>query len=117
MQELVVYQKWEDCTEYLFKCVIPQLPKSERYAMGSHLRNSTIEMGKSIARANNIRDTKFRKKEIENADLALCELKIMIRLAYRLKYIDLKKHEVSVRYLAELGKMLGGWLKSYASQG
>ena len=115
--DLILYQRWEDMAEYMFKCVVPQLPKSERYALGSHLRNTILQMGVSIARANNIRDAKYRKNEMEIADRALCQLKIMVRLIYRLQYIDPKKHEVSIRYLAELGKILGGWLKSNSSKG
>jgi four helix bundle protein len=114
---LIIYQKWEDMAEYMLKCVVPQLPKSERYALGSHFRNTILQMGVAIARANSMRDPKYRKKEMETADRALCQLKIMIRLSYRLQYINPKKHEVSIRYLAELGKILGGWLKSYASKG
>lgn len=117
MKDLIVYQKWEDMACYMLKSVVTQLPKSERYALGSHFRNTTIQMGVAIARANVIRDPYHRRREMETADRALCQLKVMTRLAWRMEYIDGKKHEVAIRHFVELGKMLGGWLKSNASQG
>lgn len=117
MTDLVIYQKWEDMAVYMLKSVVTQLPKSERYTLGSHFRNTTIQMGVAIARANVIRDPGYRRREMETADRALCQLKVMTRLAWRMEYIDGKKHEVAIRHFVELGKMLGGWLKSNASQG
>lgn len=117
MTDLVIYQKWEDMAVYMLKNVVTQLPKSERYTLGSHFRNTTIQMGVAIARANVIRDPGYRRREMETADRALCQLKVMTRLAWRMEYIDGKKHEVAIRHFVELGKMLGGWLKSNASQG
>ena len=48
---LIAYQKWEDMAEYILKCVVNQLPKSERYALGEQMRNLTVGIGVHIARA------------------------------------------------------------------
>lgn len=111
MDPLIVYQKWEDAAEYLY-CAFSQIPKSERYTMGSGMRASLFQCGASIIKANKIRDKKLRRTEIENADNELANIKIMLRLAYRMKFIDNKKYQISSEKLTELGKILGGWLKS-----
>ena len=74
---LIAYQKWEDAADYILKCVVNQLPKSERYAMGEQIRTLTVSIGVHIARANNIRHTGYRKKEVEEADCDLCALKVV----------------------------------------
>jgi hypothetical protein len=65
---LIAYQKWEDMAEYILKCVVNQLPKSERYAMGEQIRRLTVGIGVHIARAVAIRHVGMRKKEVEEAD-------------------------------------------------
>lgn len=72
---LIAYQKWEDMAEYILKCVVNQLPKSERYAMGEQIRRLTVSIGVHIARAVAIRHVGMRKKEVEEADCDLCALK------------------------------------------
>jgi len=39
-------------------------------------------------------------------------LKILIRLAKEVKSLDIKKYIVLEERLEEIGKMLGGWIKS-----
>lgn len=117
MDQLSVQQKWEDMAEYILKCVVVQLPKSERYATGTIMRTKVVEIGVHIARAVMFSSVSYKRGEIAKADLALGELKILLRLARRLAYIDSKKSEVSARYTTELGRMIGGWNKSLSTQG
>ncbi len=81
------------------------------------MRGSLFSCGAHISRANKIRAAGARLQEIKEADHALTELKIMIRLAHRMRFVSSKQYEVSAGKLTELGKMLGGWLKSFATQG
>jgi len=117
MDVLIAGKKWEDMAEYILKCLVTQLPKSERYAMGAQIRNLVVKIGSRISRATVIRDKRYKLQEVMEADYALNELKTLIRLADRVQYIDKKKFEVSVRYTSELGKILGGWCKSLTIQG
>lgn len=114
---LIAYQKWEDMAEYILKCVVTQPPKSERYALGEQMRNLTVGIGVHIARAVAIRHVGMRKREVEEADCDLCALKVLIRLADRLRYIDKQKFGQCALYTTELGKIIGGWTKSLSTQG
>ena len=117
MDTMIVYQKWEDYAEYVLKCMVNQLPKSERYAMGTQIRQLVLKVGSHISRAQMIRDPRHKRYEVDQADLALNELKTIVRLADRLHYIDKKKFEMSVRYSSEIGRILGGWNKALSTQG
>ncbi|GEM_PF-5754112 len=117
MDVMIASQKWEDMAYYHAKSLIPQLPKAERYAMGTMMRQLVVKIGCRIARATVIRDPRQKLREVQEADYALMELKTMVRLADRLEYIDKKKFEISVRQTAELGRILGGWTKTLSTQG
>ena len=41
---LVLQQKWEDLSEYLFACVLRGMPKSERFTLGSDIRATVWEV-------------------------------------------------------------------------
>lgn len=53
-----------------------------------------------------------KKTTIQDLDIELAMLKNMIRVSHDLQYIDSKKYELWSRNLSEIGKMVGGWLKS-----
>ena len=44
--------------------------------------------------------------------MEIASLKIYLRIAYDLKYLPPKKYEVWSGQLVEIGKMVGGWIKS-----
>ena len=45
-------------------------------------------------------------------DIELTMLKRMIRTAKDMRYLDTKKYKIWSEKLIEIGKMLGGWVKS-----
>ena len=49
---------------------------------------------------------------LQKASIKLDLLKILLRLCYETKCIDSKKYQHLAGYLIEIGKMLGGWIKT-----
>lgn len=93
---------------YGFIC-LRQFPKSERFILSADIRKSMY----LLLRLTIIASKKYHKKTtIQELDIELAMLRQMIRVAYELKYIDMKKYETWSRQLAEIGRMIGGWLKS-----
>lgn len=45
-------------------------------------------------------------------DVELMKLRVYLRLSFRLGFLPSKKYEVWSEKLIEIGKMLGGWIKS-----
>jgi four helix bundle protein len=112
---LRVLVKWHDAAIYIY-IMLRQIARSERYTIGAQIRACTVICGAYIEQANNIRSRNLRVQTIQKADLELCQLKLLVRLAFDLELIDKQKREQSVRLLAELGRFLGAWLKSYTMQ-
>jgi hypothetical protein len=107
-----VYEKWEELARYLL-VALQSYPKSERYVLAADTRRACILLGRYIYRANAVSNLSGEKREmIRQADLALVDLKLLIRLGMLLEYLPLKKYEILIGYTTEIGKMIGGWIKS-----
>lgn len=96
--------------KYGNQCIL-QFPKAERYALGSEIKQSMYKILRLIVVANK---SKAKKPLLFEIDAELDVLRTFIRLAADpdLKYLPLKKYENWSKLLNEIGKMLGGWLKT-----
>ena len=115
-QTLMVYQKWEDMMGYLY-IALRVYPKSERFTLAARTVDRAITIGLHIVRANSLAHPVEKRRNIELADVALAELKILVRLGMKLEFLPLRKYEHVSAMLVETGKMLGGWLRSSAGRG
>lgn len=86
-------------------------PKSEKYTLGRKLKDISLEILELIIQAGYI--SKEQKTQVLNrASVKLDLLKILIRLSLDIKALDNKKYLKLQSYLQEIGKMLGGWIRS-----
>ena len=108
---LKVYQKWEDMAAYLY-IALKSYPKSERFTLAADTTRALWEMGTCIARANALPGKAEKRRVIEQADLALVRMKVLVRMGMKLSFLPFKKYEILSGQVTEIGKMLGGWLKS-----
>lgn len=110
---LKVYQKWEDMAAYLY-IALRSYPKSERFTLAAETSKALWEIGTCIMRANSVYGKPEKRRLIEQADLALVRMKVLVRMGMKLNFLALKKYEILSGQVTEIGKMLGGWLKSVA---
>ncbi|MBD3290857.1 diversity-generating retroelement protein Avd [candidate division KSB1 bacterium] len=89
-----------------------KFPKSHRFSVAVKLENTVLEIIELITQAN------MRHKKIGlliTADEKLLYLKIMTRLSYDMKFLNLTSYEYSAQELVTIGKMLGAWIKQQRS--
>jgi len=110
LDNLKIWQKTYDMIKYGNQCII-QFPKAERYALGSEIKQSMYKILRLIVVANKSRNKKPILYEI---DVELDVIRTFIRLAADkdMKYLPLRKYENWGKMLNEIGKMLGGWMKT-----
>jgi len=108
MRKLQIYQKWEDMAGYAY-VMLRHIPKSERFTLGSEIRSSIWRGLKLIIKANYVYN---KRAPLQELDMELKTLLALIRVAYELRIIPTKKYEELSAKLIEIGKMLGGWIKS-----
>jgi len=58
----------------------------------------------------------YRLSVLRTTDTKLRVLRALVRLAYDLQALDQRKYLALQERLQELGKMLGGWMKSTAQE-
>lgn len=108
IDDLIIYQKVYEALKYAY-IALKQFPKSEKFTLAADVKNSFYTLVRLIVEANR---KKNKLPDLYALDTELILLKTKIRLAYELKFIDIKKHEVLCNKLTEVGKILGGWIKS-----
>ena len=86
-------------------------PKPQRYTIGQKLDSLALEIFELVIRAGYL-PKNLKSPFIERAIALLALLKILARLSYETKALDLKKYLRLQESLQEIGRMLGGWKKS-----
>lgn len=108
--ELIIIPKIEKYIEYMLTILI-KLPRTEKFSIGTELKTSMYEMLKYILLASKIE--KGKRLELYNIiDSQIYYQRICIRIMYNNKWIDMKKYKYSNELLAEIGRILGGLIKS-----
>ncbi len=108
MENLKIYQKLYDFALYIFP-IIDRFPKFEKFALSSQIKNCILDIGKLIIRTNKSKNKRASMYEI---DIKIEEIKFLLRFAHDKKYLSNKSYEYSFKKVLEIGRLLGGWLKS-----
>ncbi len=105
--ELLVLKKAMDFSKWLMQHT-GRFPKSYRFTIAVRLENAMLEMIENMAVAN------MRRNKIpllRQADECLTRVRLLFRLSYEMRFVNLKTYKFGSENLVELGKMLGGWMK------
>ena len=106
--DLLIRQKVEGLIEY-GHAALRQFPKSERHVLAAEIRRSMWSLLRLVVVCNK----RYHKKTtLQDLDAELDLLRCQIRLSMRLGYLDLRRYEHWARLLDEVGRMVGGWIKS-----
>ena len=97
--------------EYGYKA-LQQYPKSEKFALVTDMKKS---MNILLKRCIEAQKKYYKKTTLQDMDVEIAVLRAYIRLSFQLGFLPLKKYELWSGQVVEIGKMLGGWLKSVNS--
>lgn len=87
------------------------VPKQDRYTLWQKCESLLIEVLEGILFAS--QQSKLEKlPTLEKTSVKLNFLRVCIRLMKDVKAIDVKKYVIIEANLDEIGRMLGGWIKS-----
>lgn len=86
-------------------------PKSDKYALGEKSKAIILELLELLVEAENAK-REWKEPILAKASNKLAVLKLMFRLANETKILDSKKYLSLTDKSLEVGRMLGGWLKS-----
>lgn len=108
--ELIIIPKTEKYIEYMLTILL-KLPRTEKFSIGTEIKTSIYSMLKNILLSTKV--DKSKRLEIYNIiDAEMFFQRICIRIMYNNNWIDNKKYKYSNELLNEIGKILGGLIKS-----
>ncbi len=108
--QLVIIPKIEKYIEYMLTITL-KLPRTEKFSIGNELKNSMYNMLKNTLLSTKVE--KSKRLELYNViDSEIYYQRICIRIMYNNHWIDEKKYKYSNELLREIGKILGGLIKS-----
>ena len=108
MEDLKILQKTFDMIEFAYP-VLAQFPKSEKFAMVADIKRCMDELLELLIEAQK---KYYKKTTLQSLDVTLAKLRAYTRLAHNLGFLPTKKYEAWSARNVEIGKMLGGWIKS-----
>jgi hypothetical protein len=86
-------------------------PKSDKYALGEKTKLLILDMLELLIEAEAAK-REWKEPVLEKVSNKLGVLKMIFRLAHEIKILDGKKYLQVTEQSLEIGRMLGGWLKS-----
>lgn len=111
--DLLIRQKCEAMIVY-GHVAIRQFPKMERHVLGAEIRTTMWQILRLIVVCNK----RYHKKTtLQDLDAEIDLLRSQVRMAKNLGHFDFKKYENWARLNDEIGRMVGGWVKSLAVEG
>jgi len=111
-EELKILQKIFDMMEYGYGA-LAQYPKSEKFALVTDIKRSMDTM---LERTIEAQKKYYKKTTLQDLDVEIMKMKAYLRLSQNLGFLPMKKYEIWSGKVVEIGKMLGGWLKSVNNQ-
>ena len=110
--KLILIPKTEKHVEYVLQ-IIFKLPRIEKFSIGTEYKASMYKMIEDI-----LIISKISEKEVmyylNKIDARLNTQRIYLRIMKKEKWIDIKKFNVAMEQIYEIGKILGGLIKYYA---
>lgn len=108
MEELKILQKTFDMMNYAYPA-LAQYPKGEKFSLVVDIKRCMDVMLERIIEANK---KYYKKTTLQELDVEVEKLKAYVRLSYNLGFLPPKKYEQWSGLVVEIGRMVGGWIKS-----
>ena len=104
IEDLILYQKVFDFLIWIYPQV-NKFPKNQRFVLGQRIEQRVLDVLESVVL---IAKEKFKLPHAKRASQNLEMLKILLRAAVSLKFINIKSYGVSSEKILEIEKLLGG---------
>lgn len=99
-------------TYAIFHELLITFPKTQRYSLGTNCQTEILNLIKQILRAGLATVSSEKIRHLQEASVSLDTTKILISLCKDCRCISNQTYQHFESRLSEIGKMLGGWLKS-----
>lgn len=112
MKESPLFAKSYDFIHWLIPHTV-KFPREQRFVVAQRLQSTAMDYMECLYIAT---DKDQRSAALRRADIKLKQLRFYMRLSHDLKLINTRRFQHASRMLEELGRLLGGWLRSSTQQ-
>ena len=106
---MVVFTRCYDLLAWLVPKV-ESFPRAFRFNVVQRLLDAALDMQEALLDAQGERGQR-RAAALRRADAALARLKLYLRLAHRWQWLSGGQYEHASRLAAEIGRLIGGWIR------
>jgi len=110
MKESPIFTKTFDLLAWLLPETV-KFPRQHRFVLAEAVQRTALLFQEQIIEASMMADPLPR---LHDADVTLIKLRTYLRLARQLDLLKFNQYEHGARLVDEVGRLLGGWLKSVA---
>ena len=93
---------------------VESFPRNHKFTVGDRLIETCLEAQTSLVEASYVRD---KRGLLLGASRALVRARVLARLATALHALSLEQEAHFARESAEIGRMVGGWLRALSTRG
>lgn len=93
-----------------------RFPRAYRFTLTQRLMSAALDLQEALFDAQSQRGRQ-RLAHLHAADAALGKLRLYLRLAHRWRWLSDGQYEHVSRLVAEVGRLLGGWLRQAGGGG
>jgi len=106
--DLPIFVKWLDFTKWLLSTT-DGFPKKARFTFAERLNDHSLKIVEHLVEA---RFSRSKGQLLRAANLELEKIRVLIRISYEMRFLSRKSYEFASFSINEVGRMLGGWMKS-----
>jgi len=88
------------------------IPKAVRYSLWARIENTCLDLLEGLLAVGYLLPEQ-RAIRLTQASVKVDMLRVFLRLSHDIKVIDQKKYIEIQSVIDEIGRMLGGWIKSF----
>ena len=108
-QEMPIFSRTFDLLAWLLPAT-QNFPRAHRHDFTRRLLDAAFDLRERLEEAN-LRRGARRRQSLAEADEALARLRMYLRLASRWHWLSERQYLHVAKMVAEVGRLLGGWLK------
>lgn len=117
-KQLILIPKVEDYIEYILT-IIMKIPRIEKFSIGNEYKRSLYKMLTNVMYLyklnKNVKEYfEISLKYVNDIDAELNVQRIFLRIMNKEQWIDIKKFNIAMSKIYEIGKIVGGLAKYYA---
>ena len=92
---------------------LERFPRSQKFLLGDRIQGAALDVLESLIEATY---TRQRGGHLARANLGIEKLRILLRLAQDLRYLDTRRYEHAARTLDATGRRIGAWSKAHRAR-